>query len=91
MAPTAQLSREAQPWATDTVSAATAAITANPNFTAALASAISSMIGAGSLPGNGNNSSSSNNNNNANATTSSCNNNGSNNGSSSKMNAFPGN
>ncbi|XP_016458928.1 WRKY transcription factor 6-like isoform X4 [Nicotiana tabacum] len=38
----------------DTLSAATAAITADPNFTAALAAAISSIIG-GSHPNNGNN------------------------------------
>ncbi|KAL3521941.1 hypothetical protein ACH5RR_014775 [Cinchona calisaya] len=38
----------------DTLSAATAAITADPNFTAALASAISSIIG-GSQPNNSNN------------------------------------
>ncbi|KAJ8549760.1 hypothetical protein K7X08_033467 [Anisodus acutangulus] len=41
----------------DTLSAATAAITADPNFTAALAAAISSIIG-GSHPNNGNNSTS---------------------------------
>lgn len=47
----------------DTVSAATAAITADPNFTAALAAAITSIIGGGSpnidggSPNNNNNSS----------------------------------
>ncbi|KAM3285423.1 putative WRKY transcription factor 31 isoform X1 [Capsicum chacoense] len=40
----------------DTLSAATAAITADPNFTAALAAAISSIIGGGSHPNNNGNS-----------------------------------
>ncbi|KAI4298722.1 hypothetical protein L6164_032246 [Bauhinia variegata] len=48
-----------QPSLTDTVSAATAAITADPNFTAVLAAAISSIIG-GAHPNNNNNNSSSN-------------------------------
>ncbi|KAK7359802.1 hypothetical protein VNO77_01767 [Canavalia gladiata] len=51
-----------QPSLADTVSAATAAITADPNFTAVLAAAISSIIG-GAQGNNNNNNSSSNNNN----------------------------
>jgi len=43
-----------QPSLADTVSAATAAITADPNFTAALAAAITSIIGGGSPNGNNN-------------------------------------
>ncbi|KAF3451745.1 hypothetical protein FNV43_RR07841 [Rhamnella rubrinervis] len=62
----------------DTVSAATAAITADPNFTAALAAAISSIIGGGhpnnNTTGNANSYLNSNNNN-----------------SSSKISSFPGN
>jgi len=38
----------------DTLSAATAAITSDPNFTAALAAAISSIIGGGARPGENN-------------------------------------
>ncbi|KAK4491930.1 hypothetical protein RD792_002712 [Penstemon davidsonii] len=57
-----------QPLFSDTLSAATAAITADPNFTAALAAAISSIIG-GSHPNNNNN-----NNKNANVNTSNSNN-----------------
>ena len=68
---TPQLGHQAQPHllhsgqqpslSQDTLSAATAAITADPNFTAALAAAISSIIG-------GANSNTTNNNNNSNAT-----------------------
>ncbi|KAG9447604.1 hypothetical protein H6P81_013732 [Aristolochia fimbriata] len=43
------------PTLADTVSAATAAITADPNFTAALAAAITSIIGGGQANGNNNN------------------------------------
>ncbi|XP_068666240.1 probable WRKY transcription factor 31 [Aristolochia californica] len=43
-----------QPSLADTVSAATAAITADPNFTAALAAAITSIIGGGQPNGNNN-------------------------------------
>ncbi|KAL6573829.1 DNA binding domain [Orobanche hederae] len=58
--------------AADSLSAATAAITADPHFTAALAAAISSIIG-GSQPNNSNNNHSSpgNNNHNVNSTSSS--------------------
>ncbi|CAL2251251.1 unnamed protein product [Prunus armeniaca] len=65
----------------DTVSAATAAITADPTFTAALAAAITSIIGGGH-PNNNNNS----------ASTTSNNSNGgnNNNNSNSKMSGFPG-
>ncbi|XP_047955697.1 probable WRKY transcription factor 31 [Salvia hispanica] len=56
-----QLPAPAQPSFTDTVSAATAAITADPNFTAALAAAISSI-----MANNGNHTPSSNNDNNNN-------------------------
>lgn len=52
----------------DTVNAATAAITADPNFTAALAAAITSIIGAGSGGGAAQTSNSNNNNNNDNKT-----------------------
>lgn len=64
---------------TDTVSAATAAITADPNFTAALAAAISSIIGGGHS--------------NSNNTTSNTNSylNANNNSNSSKISSFPGN
>ncbi|XP_031394921.1 probable WRKY transcription factor 31 [Punica granatum] len=79
-APNSQSSHQGQASLADTVNAATAAITANPNFTAALAAAISSIIGGGSHPNNGSN----NNNNNGNATTSNSNN-------SNKMNGFLGN
>ncbi|KAK4794870.1 hypothetical protein SAY86_012864 [Trapa natans] len=48
MAPNAQLGHQAHPLPADTVSATTAAITADPNFTAALAAAISSIIGGSS-------------------------------------------
>ncbi|KAF8409591.1 hypothetical protein HHK36_005669 [Tetracentron sinense] len=71
-----QLAHQAQaqqPSLADTVTAATAAITADPNFTAALAAAITSIInGGGAHPNNSNNSNSTtnNNNNNANTTTS---------------------
>ncbi|KAL2524080.1 WRKY transcription factor 6 [Abeliophyllum distichum] len=50
----ASLPNEAQPSFADSLSAATAAITADPNFTAALAAAITSIIG-GSYPNNSNN------------------------------------
>ncbi|KAJ4703926.1 WRKY family transcription factor [Melia azedarach] len=53
----------------DTVSAATAAITADPNFTAALAAAITSIIGGAQHPYNNNNNS--NNNSNSNTATTS--------------------
>ncbi|PQQ02959.1 putative WRKY transcription factor 31 [Prunus yedoensis var. nudiflora] len=66
----------------DTVSAATAAITADPTFTAALAAAITSIIGGGH-PNN-------NNNNNSASTTSNNSNGGNNNNSNSKMSGFPG-
>ncbi|KAI4295932.1 hypothetical protein L6164_035925 [Bauhinia variegata] len=56
--PTLQPNQQ-QPLLADTVSAATAAITADPNFTAVLAAAISSIIG-GARPNNNNNNSSSN-------------------------------
>ncbi|XP_023003329.1 probable WRKY transcription factor 31 [Cucurbita maxima] len=65
----------------DTLSAATAAITADPNFTAALAAAISSIIGGGH---------SNNNNTTPTNTTSTSNNNGSSNNNSSKISSFPG-
>ncbi|KAF3443592.1 hypothetical protein FNV43_RR13280 [Rhamnella rubrinervis] len=61
---------------TDTVSAATAAITADPNFTAALAAAITSIIGGGGAHNNATATTPTNNTNNtsnANATTSSSN------------------
>ncbi|XP_019170189.1 PREDICTED: probable WRKY transcription factor 31 isoform X1 [Ipomoea nil] len=61
----------------DTLSAATAAITSDPNFTAALAAAISSIMGGGSQPNNANNAS------NAAAATSTSNTN--------KTSSFPGN
>lgn len=49
------LSQIAQPGSlTDTVNAATAAITADPNFTAMLAAAITSFIGSGAHPSNNN-------------------------------------
>ncbi|KAF8414121.1 hypothetical protein HHK36_002120 [Tetracentron sinense] len=50
-----------QPSLADTVNAATVAITADPNFTAALAAAISSIIG-GARPNNNNNNTNNNNN-----------------------------
>ncbi|KAL1560071.1 DNA binding domain [Salvia divinorum] len=43
--PSLQIPSQSQPSFSDTLSAATAAITADPNFTAALAAAISSIIG----------------------------------------------
>nr|QFI57433.1 WRKY38 [Glycyrrhiza glabra] len=65
-----QSHQQAQPQQlADTVSAATAAIAADPNFTAALAAAITSIIGAAQT--NNNNSSSSNNNGNTTANNSS--------------------
>ncbi|KAI3456480.1 hypothetical protein Pfo_013143 [Paulownia fortunei] len=54
--------QQAHPLFADTLSAATAAITADPNFTAALAAAISSIIG-GTHPNNTNNSTPNNNSN----------------------------
>ncbi|XP_038880815.1 probable WRKY transcription factor 31 [Benincasa hispida] len=66
----------------DTLSAATAAITADPNFTAALAAAISSIIGGAHTNNNSNT-------NTTNNTTTTNNNNGSNNNS--KNSNFPGN
>ncbi|XP_042478174.1 probable WRKY transcription factor 31 [Macadamia integrifolia] len=54
----------AQPSLADAVSAATAAITADPNFTAALAAAISSIIGGAHQSNSNNNNDNSNNNNN---------------------------
>nr|AZU90771.1 WRKY transcription factor 15 [Siraitia grosvenorii] len=71
----------------DTLSAATAAITADPNFTAALAAAISSIIGGAHSNNNNNNST-------ATTTTNNNNNNGSTNitsSNSSKISSFPGN
>ncbi|KAH7545714.1 hypothetical protein FEM48_Zijuj01G0123000 [Ziziphus jujuba var. spinosa] len=65
----------------DTVSAATAAITADPNFTAALAAAISSIISGGHPNNNNNNTNTSSN---SNITTSNNNNN-------SKIGSFTGN
>ncbi|XP_027351176.1 probable WRKY transcription factor 31 [Abrus precatorius] len=59
-APRPLLQPTQQPSLADTVSAATAAITADPNFTAVLAAAISSIIGGGAQANNSN----SNNNNN---------------------------
>ncbi|KAA8520123.1 hypothetical protein F0562_014379 [Nyssa sinensis] len=53
LAPHPQLHQPQHPSLTDTVSAAATAITANPNFTAALAAAISSIIG-GAQPNNNN-------------------------------------
>ncbi|XP_010244474.1 PREDICTED: probable WRKY transcription factor 31 [Nelumbo nucifera] len=79
-----------QPSLADTVSAATAAITADPNFTAALAAAITSIIG-GARPTNNSSSNDNNNNssnNNGNTTTTS-NSNGNNNKISNST--FPGN
>jgi len=58
----------------DTVSAAAAAITADPNFTVALAAAITSIIGgqhAGAAAGNSNNANNNNHSNNNNVTTTS--------------------
>ncbi|GKV02001.1 hypothetical protein SLEP1_g14496 [Rubroshorea leprosula] len=60
-APPAQLHQPQPPTLADTVSAATAAITADPNFTAALAAAISSIIG-GAHPSNSNTSNTNNSN-----------------------------
>nr|KYP43800.1 WRKY transcription factor 6 [Cajanus cajan] len=68
IADTSQLSNQSQrppPHLADTVSAATAAIAADPNFTAALAAAITSIIG-GAQP---NNNTSTNNNNNGSTST----------------------
>ncbi|KAK7324805.1 hypothetical protein VNO77_28660 [Canavalia gladiata] len=85
-ADTSQLGNQSQqpppPQLADTVSAATAAITADPNFTAALAAAITSIIG-GAQPNNNtsstnNNANTATNNNNANITSSNSNSNGSN-------------
>lgn len=72
-----QQSSTQQPSLADSVSAATAAITADPNFTAALAAAISSIIGGA------------NQNNNAAAAAATATNSNSNN--SNKINSFPGN
>ncbi|KAG8385765.1 hypothetical protein BUALT_Bualt03G0079300 [Buddleja alternifolia] len=74
--PQPQPQPQAHQFSADTLSAATAAITADPNFTAALAAAISSIIGGSHPNNNNNNQSSPNNNNNANVNTS---------------NSFPGN
>ncbi|XP_028755228.1 probable WRKY transcription factor 31 [Neltuma alba] len=54
-----QPSQPPQPSLADTVNAATAAITADPNFTAALAAAISSIINGGGVPSSSNNNNSS--------------------------------
>ena len=65
----------------DTVSAATAAIASDPNFTAALAAAITSIIGGGAHPnniGNNNTSLTTTSNSNGNITTSNSNSNGNN-------------
>ncbi|KAJ7946318.1 WRKY transcription factor [Quillaja saponaria] len=59
-----QAANQSQPSLADTVSAATAAITADPNFTAALAAAISNIIGGGAQPNNSGNTHNNNNNNN---------------------------
>nr|ACI90292.1 WRKY transcription factor [Picrorhiza kurrooa] len=56
-----QAQAQAHPSFADTLSAATAAITADPNFMAALAAAISSIFGGGSQPSIANNNSSPNN------------------------------
>ncbi|XP_007026134.2 PREDICTED: probable WRKY transcription factor 31 [Theobroma cacao] len=70
--PHPQLQQPQQPTLADTVSAATAAITADPSFTAALAAAITSIIGGGAHPNSSSNTSNNNNNNsNANTTTTS--------------------
>ncbi|XVF27919.1 hypothetical protein REPUB_Repub14bG0151000 [Reevesia pubescens] len=63
--PHPQLQQPQQPTLADTVNAATAAITNDPSFTAALAAAITSIIG-GSHPNNSSNTSNNNNNSNAN-------------------------
>nr|XP_023925138.1 probable WRKY transcription factor 31 isoform X1 [Quercus suber]XP_023925139.1 probable WRKY transcription factor 31 isoform X2 [Quercus suber] len=78
--------QQQQPSLADTVSAATAAITADPNFTAALAAAISSIIGGGAHPNNNNNTSTTATNNNISASMTTSNSNNSN-----KMGNFPGN
>ncbi|XP_031274949.1 probable WRKY transcription factor 31 [Pistacia vera] len=69
----------------DTVSAATAAITADPNFTAALAAAITSIIGGGAHPYSNRNTSNSNSNPNPNP------NNNNNTSNSNKIGSFSGN
>ncbi|OVA03405.1 DNA-binding WRKY [Macleaya cordata] len=86
--PAQQLQTQNNPSLADTVSAATAAITADPNFTAALAAAITSIIGGGNHQTNNNN----NNNNNAtdantttNTSTSNSNNNSNNNNNPNKL------
>ena len=66
--PQPQLQQPQQPTLTDTVSAATAAITNDPSFTAALAAAITSIIGG--APPNSTSNTSNNNNNNSNTTNS---------------------
>ncbi|XP_010252466.1 PREDICTED: probable WRKY transcription factor 31 [Nelumbo nucifera] len=63
--PPPQLHQAQQTSFADTVSAATAAITADPNFTAALAAAITSIIGGGVRPTNNSNGNDNSNNNNA--------------------------
>lgn len=78
--------QQQQPSLADTVSAATAAITADPNFTAALAAAISSIIGGGAHPNNNNNTSTTATNNNISASMTTSNSNNSN-----RMGNFPGN
>ncbi|KAA8515529.1 hypothetical protein F0562_018860 [Nyssa sinensis] len=75
-----QLHQAQHPSLVDTVSAATAAITADPNFTAALAAAITSIIGS-SHSNNNNNTTSTNTNTNTSITTSNSN----------KTSSFPGN
>ncbi|PIA28813.1 hypothetical protein AQUCO_06600022v1 [Aquilegia coerulea] len=70
--PSAQHQNPQQPSLADTVSAATAAITADPNFTAALAAAISSIIGGSQQTSNNNGNT--NNNNSGNTTPSNGNN-----------------
>ncbi|XP_043690910.1 probable WRKY transcription factor 31 [Telopea speciosissima] len=59
--PPQQTQQGAAPSLADAVSAATAAITADPNFTAALAAAISSIIGGGQQSNNNNDNSNNNN------------------------------
>ncbi|XP_019431427.1 PREDICTED: WRKY transcription factor 42-like isoform X2 [Lupinus angustifolius] len=62
--------QQQQPSLADTVSAATAVITADPNFTAVLAAAISSIMGGAHANNNGHNSNEDNNNSNINNRTS---------------------
>lgn len=80
--PLPPLHQAQQPTFSDTVNAATAAITADPNFTAALVAAITSIIGGGH-PNNNNNNNTTTTNGNANITTSNSNSN--------KISSFTGN